>query len=103
VFMRMRNALGPLYRDPQFACLFAYSGQPVETPAWLALVLIMRFAEDLSETGDDDTPHVITHVETTPDSASVRRSTIVCASGTRTTSRALSPSSPELAGGKGVE
>jgi len=35
VFMRMRDALGPIYRNPQFAPLFSHTGQPAEAPARL--------------------------------------------------------------------
>ena len=49
VFMRMHDELGPLYRNPQFATLFSHTGQPAEAPARLALVLVMQFAEGLSD------------------------------------------------------
>jgi transposase len=49
VFMQMRDALGPIYSNPQFAPLFSYTGQPAEAPARLALVLVMQFAEGLSD------------------------------------------------------
>jgi transposase len=49
VFMRMRDALGPLYSNPQFASLFSHTGQPAEAPARLALVLVMQFAEGLAD------------------------------------------------------
>jgi transposase len=49
VFMRMRDALGPLYSSPQFASLFSHTGQPAEAPARLALVLVMQFAEGLAD------------------------------------------------------
>jgi FAD/FMN-containing dehydrogenase len=38
VFMQMRDALGPLYTNAQFAPLFSHTGQPAEDPARLALV-----------------------------------------------------------------
>jgi hypothetical protein len=41
VFMRMRDALGPIYSNPLFACLFSHPGPPAEAPAQLALVLVM--------------------------------------------------------------
>jgi hypothetical protein len=37
--MAMRDALGPIYADPQFAALFPNDGQPAASPAHLALVL----------------------------------------------------------------
>jgi transposase len=49
VFMRMRDALGPIYSNPQFARLFSQTGQPAEAPARLALVLVMQFAEGLAD------------------------------------------------------
>ena len=49
VCMRMRDALGPIYRDPPFARLFSQTGQPAEAPARPALVLVMPFAEGLAD------------------------------------------------------
>ena len=48
-YLRMRDALGPIYSDPAFAPLFPKDGQPAEAPAHLALVTIMQFAEGLSD------------------------------------------------------
>ncbi|MDQ4074978.1 MAG: transposase [Chloroflexota bacterium] len=48
-YMRMRDELGPIYTDEQFAALFPARGQPAESPARLALVTIMQFAENLSD------------------------------------------------------
>ncbi len=47
--MRLRDALGPLYADAQFADLYPRDGQPAAAPAHLALVTIMQFAEGLSD------------------------------------------------------
>jgi transposase len=49
VFMQMRDALGPLYTNVQFAPLFSHTGQPAEDPEQLALILVMQFAEALSD------------------------------------------------------
>lgn len=49
-YMRMRDALGPIYHNPDFAQLFPKQGQPAEAPAQLALVTVMQFAEGLSDT-----------------------------------------------------
>ncbi len=49
VCMHMRDALGPLYTNAQFAPLFSHTGQPAEDPARLALVLVMQFAEGLPD------------------------------------------------------
>src|SRR5262249_38332844 len=47
--LQLRDTLGPLYADAQCAALFAPTGQPAEAPARLALVLILQFAENLSD------------------------------------------------------
>jgi transposase len=47
--LQIRDTLGPLYADAQFAALFSPTGQPAEAPARLALVLILQFAENLSD------------------------------------------------------
>lgn len=47
--MQMRDTLGPLYEDEQFAALFSSTGQPAEAPARLALVLVLQFVESLSD------------------------------------------------------
>ena len=49
VFMQMRDALGPLYTNVQFAPLFSHTGQPAEDPARLALILVMQCAAGLSD------------------------------------------------------
>ena len=48
-YMHMRDALGPIYLNPEFAALFSVTGQPAEAPAHLALVTVMQFAEGLSD------------------------------------------------------
>jgi transposase len=47
--MHMRDELGTLYEDADFAPLFPAVGQPAETPWRLALVLVMQFMEDLTD------------------------------------------------------
>lgn len=47
--MQMRDTLGLLYEDSQFVALFSSTGQPAEAPARLALVLVLQFAEGLSD------------------------------------------------------
>src|SRR2546430_13263278 len=47
--MQMHDALGSIYSDGQFAGLFSQTGQPAEAPARLALVLVLQFAEGLSD------------------------------------------------------
>jgi transposase len=48
-YMRMRDELGPIYTNPEFAQLFPKDGQPAQAPAQLALVSVMQFAEGLSD------------------------------------------------------
>jgi transposase len=48
-YLRMRDTLGPIYINPEFAALFPNNGQPAEAPAHLALVTVMQFAEGLSD------------------------------------------------------
>src|SRR4029434_11064174 len=47
--MQIRDTLGLIYEDAQFAVLFSSTGQPAEAPARLALVLVLQFAEGLSD------------------------------------------------------
>ncbi|MBI3965320.1 MAG: transposase, partial [Chloroflexi bacterium] len=48
-YTRMRDALGVLFTDEQFAALFASRGQPAAAPARLALITIRQFAEGLAD------------------------------------------------------
>jgi transposase len=48
-YMRMRDELDPIYADEQLVELFSTRGQPVASPARLALVTVMQFAEGLSD------------------------------------------------------
>ena len=48
-YMKMRDVFGPIYSNAAFAHLFPRHGQPAEDPARLALVLIMQFADGLSD------------------------------------------------------
>jgi len=47
--IRIRDALGELFEDAQFAGLFATRGRPAVSPARLALVSVLQFAEGLSD------------------------------------------------------
>jgi transposase len=47
--IRVRDALGELFEDAQFAELFATRGRPAVSPARLALVSVLQFAEGLSD------------------------------------------------------
>jgi transposase len=49
VYLRMRDELGAVYEDRDFAALFPARGQPAEAPWRLALVSAMQFAEGLSD------------------------------------------------------
>lgn len=49
VSMQMRDVLGSIYTDEDFADLFPKDGQPTEAPWRLALVTVMQFVENLSD------------------------------------------------------
>jgi transposase len=48
-YLRVFDALGPIYTNPQFADLFPREGQPAIAPAQLALVTLFQFAEGLTD------------------------------------------------------
>jgi transposase len=47
--MKLRDELGMIYSDEQFSDLFPERGQPAESPARLALVTVLQFAEGLTD------------------------------------------------------
>jgi len=49
VWMRMRDELGKVYEDEDFADLFKSRGQGAEAPWRLALVTIMQYGEGLTD------------------------------------------------------
>lgn len=49
IYVTMRDCLGPIYRSQDFADLFDRRGPMAESPAVLALVVILQFAEGLSD------------------------------------------------------
>jgi transposase len=49
VAMRMRDCLGPIFEDAQFADLFAQRGHPSLSPGRLALVSMLQYAENLTD------------------------------------------------------
>lgn len=49
LYMKMRDELGTIYQDQQFAPLFPTRGQPAEAPWRLALVCVFQFIEGLSD------------------------------------------------------
>ena len=48
-YLSLRDALGSIYADAQFAALFARDSQPAACPWRLALVSPLQFAENLSD------------------------------------------------------
>ena len=49
LYMCMRDELGAIFSDEQFAPLFARRGQPAYSPWRLALVCVMQYVENLSD------------------------------------------------------
>ncbi|MDQ6694228.1 MAG: IS1182 family transposase, partial [Chloroflexota bacterium] len=49
LYMKIRDELGTIYEDQQFAALFPTRGQPAEAPWRLALVCVFQFIEGLSD------------------------------------------------------
>ena len=49
VYMKMRDELGVLYQDSEFAALFSTQGRPAQAPGVLNLVLVIQYAEGLSD------------------------------------------------------
>jgi transposase len=49
VYMQMRDVLGSIYTDEDFAALFPKEGQPALAPWRLALITVMQFVENLSD------------------------------------------------------
>jgi hypothetical protein len=47
--MRLRDALGELYQDEQFAALYPVEGQPAYEPWRLAVVTVLQYAEGLTD------------------------------------------------------
>lgn len=48
-YVRLRDALGPLFADRDFLTLYANPGHPALSPARLALVTLLQYAEGLSD------------------------------------------------------
>jgi transposase len=49
LYMRMRDELGEIYQDANFAELFPGRGQRAESPGRLAWVTVMQYSEGLSD------------------------------------------------------
>jgi transposase len=48
-YMTMRDEINRIYADSRFAHLFSHAGRPAESPGGLTLVLVMQYAEGLSD------------------------------------------------------
>lgn len=48
-YLRLSNALSPIFQDHDFAALFPTRGQPAAAPGRLALISLLQFAENLSD------------------------------------------------------
>jgi transposase len=49
ICMHLRNAVGTIYADQDFAALFPVRGQPAVAPWRLALICVLQFVEGLSD------------------------------------------------------
>ncbi len=49
VYVQVRDELGSIYPDDEFASLYPPDGQPASSPWRLALVTMMQFAENLTD------------------------------------------------------
>ena len=49
VFIHMRDEFGTFFRDEDFLDLFSEKGQPAESAWRLALVMVMQYAEGLTD------------------------------------------------------
>lgn len=49
IFMTMRDELGPIFEDEDFADLYPAIGQPAVSPARLALVTVMQYVDNLTD------------------------------------------------------
>ena len=48
-YLLLRDKIGVIYQDETFAELFEWRGQPAESPGLLSLVIVMQYAEGLSD------------------------------------------------------
>jgi transposase len=48
-YLTLRDRLGPIFQDEDFAALFPRCGQPGSPPWRLALVTLLQFRENLSD------------------------------------------------------
>ena len=49
LYLKLRDELGTLFEDREFASLFARRGHPSYTPWRLALITVLQFLENLSD------------------------------------------------------
>lgn len=49
IYLSLRDVLGTIYHDEDFAALFPKDGQPAQAPWRLALITVMQFRENLSD------------------------------------------------------
>jgi transposase len=49
IYLQIRDTLGSIYLDEDFADLFSVRGQPAQSPWRLALICIMQYMENLSD------------------------------------------------------
>lgn len=49
IYILLRDNLGSIYSDFDFAALFSKRGQPAQAPWRLALISVMQFVENLSD------------------------------------------------------
>src|SRR5215469_18955672 len=66
VLMQLRETLGSIYTDEQFADLFPTHGQPAEAPWRLALVTVFQFMEHLTDRQAADAASTADWLKTLP-------------------------------------
>ncbi|MBE9048773.1 transposase, partial [Pleurocapsales cyanobacterium LEGE 10410] len=49
IYVQIRDTLGSIYVDEDFANLFSVKGQPAQSPWRLALICVMQYMENLSD------------------------------------------------------
>ncbi len=49
IYLKIRDTLGSIYVDEDFADLFSVKGQPAQSPWRLALICVMQYMENLSD------------------------------------------------------
>ncbi len=49
IYLQIRDTLGSIYIDEDFADLFSVRGQPAQSPWRLALICVMQYLENLSD------------------------------------------------------